>query len=498
MSTRKILLVEPPYKAKYPPLGLMKISTYHKLRGDQVVFAKGCIPELRMETWDRVYVSTLFTYYWKETLRAIDYYQKCVPRRADVFVGGIMATLLESELRDATGATIIAGLIDKPGMLDPEDKVKVDTLTPDYGILSEGDHQYELGDCYIGYATRGCPRRCGFCAVHRVEPRYAEYLPLRRQVQLIEELYGPKRDLILLDNNVLASDRFGEIIADIKALGFERGATFSYKNKAGRTSQVKRYVDFNQGLDSRLLTEDKVALLAEVAIRPVRIAFDDIGHRSIYEEKVRLAAKYDLKYLSNYILYNYIDHPDDLYERLKINVDLNEGLGLQIFSFPMRYIGLSSKDRLWSTPGNLGKHWNRKFLRAIQCILVRTRGVVGTRKPYFLKAFGENRDEFNKILLMPEDYIIHRFEHEGNGSTEKWWQDVCSLSGSERTSFLSIVLNHGFQRTGYSHLPCKVRAALAHYIDRDSHLQMSLWGASNDPTVGELEENPDAAYAALS
>ena len=458
---RNILLVEPPYKSKYPPLGLMKIAAYHKLLDDRVVFVKGCVPEKRAERWDRVYVSSLFTYYWRETVKAIEYYQESVPRRSDVIVGGVLATLLQDDLELATGATVIPGLLDTPGILDPGNKTKIDTLTPDYSILDKVNFTYDLQNCYIGYATRGCPNECDFCAVHRIEPEFNGYLPLRRQIQLIEEVYGEKRDLILLDNNVLASERFKDIIQDIKALGFGKGATYSYRNKSGRTTTVNRYVDFNQGL------EEKMALLSEIAIRPVRIAFDDIRFRQLYEEKVRLAAKYGLPYLSNYILYNFTDNPDDFYDRLKINLDLNHELGLHIFSFPMRYVDLQSKNRLATTPGNIGKHWNVKYLRAIQCVLVRTRGLVGTKRDYFLEAFGHDIKEFHKILLMPESYIIHRHRHRDDGSTHLWWSQVCSLSDWEYDIFKQIVCNHQFRMTDHAELPRSVREVLVHYMVRD-------------------------------
>lgn len=490
---RNILLVEPPYKTKYPPLGLMKIAAYHKRLNDRVVFVKGCIPEMRAERWDRVYVSSLFTYYWNQTVKAIEYYQNSVPRRSDVIVGGVLATLLQDDLESATGATIITGLLDTPGILDPGDKTRIDTLTPDYSILNEANFTYELQNSYIGYATRGCPNGCAFCAVHQIEPEFNGYLPLRRQIQLIEELYGEKRDLILLDNNVLASDRFKDIIQDIKALGFGKGATYSYKNKSGRITTVNRYVDFNQGLDARLLTEEKMALLSEIAIRPARIAFDDIRFRKLYVEKVRLAAKYGMQHLSNYILYNFNDHPDDFYDRLKINLDLNEELGLQIFSFPMRYVDLKSKNRLTSTPGNIGKQWNVKYLRAIQCVLIRTRGLVGTKRDYFLKAFGRDHKEFHKILLMPESYIIHRFDHEGDGSTDLWWSQVSALSDWERDIFEKIVCNHLFRSVNHAELPRAVRNVLSHYMNRGAQAGSPVEDESTQVVMGKKQNLASAA-----
>ena len=58
----KVLLVEPNYKNKYPPMGLMKISTYHKMLGDEVHFVKGVSADVDSEVWDRIYVTTLFTF----------------------------------------------------------------------------------------------------------------------------------------------------------------------------------------------------------------------------------------------------------------------------------------------------------------------------------------------------------------------------------------------------------------------------------------------------
>lgn len=223
---KKILLVEPDYKNKYPPLGLMKISSYHKLAGDEVRFVKGCNPAFRDASWDRVYISTLFTFFWAKTIKTIRYYLKSVHRPENVFVGGVMATLLEDDIYNETGVTIIRGLLDKPGILDKSSSIVVDNLIPDYQILEYIDYKYGVNDAYIAYATRGCPNKCDFCAVNRIEPQFCHYLPIQRQVKGIEDLYGAKQDLILLDNNVLASRSFKRIIHDIRNLGFERGPNF--------------------------------------------------------------------------------------------------------------------------------------------------------------------------------------------------------------------------------------------------------------------------------
>ncbi len=65
--------------------------------------------------------------------------------------------------------------INQPGILDSDNNYIVDTLIPDYKILDEIEYDYGLKDAYIGYATRGCPNRCNFCAVHQLEPQFSHY-----------------------------------------------------------------------------------------------------------------------------------------------------------------------------------------------------------------------------------------------------------------------------------------------------------------------------------
>ena len=113
----RILLIEPDYRNKYPPLGLMKISTFHKLQGDYVHFFKGCSKELLSKKWDRIYIATLFTFYWKKTIQTIEFYKNAVKSPADVFVGGVMASLAGDEIEAETGVTVIRGLLDQPEML---------------------------------------------------------------------------------------------------------------------------------------------------------------------------------------------------------------------------------------------------------------------------------------------------------------------------------------------------------------------------------------------
>ena len=75
MPNNNILLIEPNYKNKYPPLGLMKIAQYHGANGkkDNVTFIKGEDSWVLEKAWDRIYISTLFSFEWSRISKTIDF-----------------------------------------------------------------------------------------------------------------------------------------------------------------------------------------------------------------------------------------------------------------------------------------------------------------------------------------------------------------------------------------------------------------------------------------
>jgi hypothetical protein len=624
--SRNILLVEPNYSNKYPPIGLMKIATYHRILGDNIRFFKGDLEDLVIEQlledclrrltiidksvkwdsrvttikqfiktrknplwlideldiegnnnkelilnclldfadnfkkkrysenpkYDRIYVTTLFTFYWKITVETINFCKNLVKDKRQLFVGGVLATLLSDELEKEVGIKPMKGLLDQPGILDPKIKkakrIIIDNLPLDYSILDEIDYEYPTRSAYFTFMTKGCTRKCAFCSVPILEPDYKPKIETVDKFSEIKERFGDQQNLLLMDNNVLASPKFAEIIEEIKEMGFYKGATYvepnqldiavknlkdgynefgparrafrlihsliprlkdsisqdyyniladndllkidevskdkilkvypliaeiyeKYRNKTPRN----RYVDFNQGTDCRYVTEELMKKMSEIPIRPLRIAFDYIGLKDQYVKAVKLAAKYGIKELSNYILYNFNDKPDDLYRRLEINAELCLELDIAIFSFPMKYIPLFGEDAKHRS--FTGPHWNKKFIRAVQSILNVTKGIVAPsskqeKSSFFREAFGQDINEFHEILYMPEPYIIYRhlFRYELKG-TQIWEAEYRGLSDVERRAAHSIIEKNDFSDDCINREspPKRVKHFLRHYkcITRD-------------------------------
>lgn len=295
--SRKVLLLEPNYKNKFPPIGLMKIATYFKMHGDEVVFFKGDLKEFVIKNiteecleklnsiddsinwklradkissyiknrkredlekicvddsnysifvyswlehfkkffhsgewkkhprWDWVGVTTLFTFYWDITVETIEYAKCFVKDTKNLMVGGVLASIQPDEIEMATGIKPHKGILGKHD-IDPDNELIIDELPLDYSILDEIDYEYPDHNAYYSYSTRGCIRQCQFCAVPILEPKYSDYLPLHDRIMEIKDKFGEQQNLLLMDNNVLASKKLPEIIEDIKSCGFSKDSKY--------------------------------------------------------------------------------------------------------------------------------------------------------------------------------------------------------------------------------------------------------------------------------
>lgn len=462
MKNRKVLLVEPAYPNKFPPLGLMKIATAHRLVGDEVTFCRGKNPNLREHNWDKIYIATLFTFYWNLAIDTVKYYSKGSTKP---LVGGVLASLMPKDLALETSLVPHIGpycekpegLVEKldDSLSEIRDMVAdrgIDALPPDYEMFYGVSVPYEtlLKDSYFLRTTRGCMRNCAFCGVIKMEPTYEEKLPLTPLISYIAGNWGDRRNLILLDDNVLFSKQFDSIIDEIHDLGFQAGSKHN-----GR----RRSVDFNQGLDIRLLTKRHLKKLSTIELRPLRLAFDSYSLHEVYTKKLLLALDCGFKEISSYVLYNYDDTPTDLYNRLLIGCQINERYNSRVYSFPMKYIPCNLKDRHYISP-----RWTRRQIRGIQCILNATHGIAPTKLDFFKRAFGDSVDEFLRIIQMPENYIIKRSEYLTNGQIEAWNKSLGSLSTSERAEALHLI-SGGKSKTPRTGTTRGINTFLWHYVN---------------------------------
>lgn len=310
-----VLLVSP-YHTKYPNLALMKISTYHKRKGDKVFYQKG--HKMQDEEPDIIYVSALFTHKAPKTIEVINKYQKWYPD-AEIHVGGIYPTLMPDHLEEATGI--------KPHIGSWEE---IDFLPPDYSLFE--DHKYS--DTSFVFTARGCPKDCDFCAVNTLEPEYKE------NPNWEESIHPDKPEVMIHDNNMTALD-------------FDH-----YKDVITTLKEVGKKVTFDNGFDCQLITPEHAEMLSDLRIkrRGIRLAFDTMDQDGYIQNAIKMLRDHGVpkSKIMVYVLFNY---KDDLEEAL---YRANEVRKCDARVYPQRYIPLDWTD---NPSDYVSENWNKQMVR---------------------------------------------------------------------------------------------------------------------------------------
>lgn len=227
----------------FPNLPLMKISAYHKSRGDSVEWYE----PLFSGHMDKVYMSKVFTF--------TPDYPYCI--NADEIIKG------------GTGYSYPDGGKELPD--------EIEHIYPDYQLYKDA-----FPDTAYGFLTRGCPRGCDFCIVGKKEGRYA------RKVADLSEFWNGQKNIVLLDANMFACKEWKDLSVQL----IESGA----------------WVDFSQGCDIRLMTDEKAEYIKRMKIKQVHFAWDR------YEDKEKIVPQFkrfkeitqwDYRKLGVYVLCNF-------------------------------------------------------------------------------------------------------------------------------------------------------------------------------------------------
>lgn len=235
----------------YPNIPLMKISAWHKQQGDSVewydpMFSGHC---------NKVYMSKVFSF--------TPDYQYFI--NADEIIKGGSGYCIDT----------IGGRECYNKAKDTDLPPEIEHIYPDYSI-------YGITDTAYGFLTRGCPRGCSFCHVAAKEGRKSF------KVADLDEFWNGQKNIVLCDPNILACREWKDLLQQL--------------------IDSKAWVDINQGLDIRLMTEEKAEFLKKIKVKTLHFAWDRYEDKSFILPKLKMfkdITGLDIRKLIVYVLCNY-------------------------------------------------------------------------------------------------------------------------------------------------------------------------------------------------
>jgi hypothetical protein len=256
------------------------------------------------------------------------------------------------------------------------------------------------------YSSRGCVNKCKYCAVPKIEGDMYSFKSIKDHINIAKKELPNANSIVLYDNNFTEHEYFDNIVDELIESGLP--------------------VDIH-GLHVSSFTEHQAKRFSELrwssqndkSGRPyLRFSFDKMKYEKDVERALILCKKYDIKSdFFLYMLYNWIDSPDDFWYRIVKSQELSTKYNKMINMFPQRFEPLNA----FTKNEYIGKYWNNDLLKGIGWFLSWSRGFITlTPSKNLFRWIGFSKQEFfEKCLLLTEDNNIRFKKYEGPIKTIK-------------------------------------------------------------------------------
>jgi hypothetical protein len=249
---------------------------------------------------------------------------------------------------------------------------KIEKLPPKYSLVPENKK-------IVLYASRGCPNKCGYCMVPKLEGEMKSFKSIKHILLHGKGEIPDATGVVLYDNNFTAHEYFDNIVDELKE--FDLPVDIHGLHVSCFTEHhAKRFSELKWGAQH----ESGTAYL--------RFSFDFVK----YERDIRRALEWVEKYKIKagffcYMLFNWRDTPHDFWKRIMLAQNMVDDIGRTIFLFPQRFEPLYALER----NKFIGKHWTKEKVVGIVKLYTFMHGFLPlTKSKNLFRWIGETEDEF--------------------------------------------------------------------------------------------------------
>lgn len=408
----KYLLIEPKTQSIAYNIALMKWSRWCENNDHEYQYVRGCVTPSIVP--DKIYMSCIFSFYSKKYEQTIDYYRDMFPG-VSILVGGVFPSLNPKWFNKEKWQNDDNGFFeDDGGVVDvfKGTHPDIEDLAPKYNvnILDEDSFNKSLNvqsnpakkiKRIPLYASRGCVNKCGYCAVPKLEGDMKSFKSIRKFLDAAKKEQPEATSIVLYDNNFTEHEYVDDIIDEIVEYGY--GVDIHGLHVEAFTPEFAKKIE-----------KLKFVSQSNAKSTPyLRFSFDWVKYYPsvMKAHEIYCGMNTNAQFFC-YMLYNWIDTPQDFWKRIVLSQKIVDAHGKSIYLFPQRYEPFMALEKYKYT----GTHWTDEQAAGVRKMATFLHGFIAMTPTHnIFNWIGHTYEEFiERAELMSTDRTYRLTKKQGD------------------------------------------------------------------------------------